>query len=483
MVANLFEKKFKKLLARDQTAGMLALGCVLRLDSRRDKRDTERKEKTMQGMLRVRGYLRAIFMFTAVAAMSAMAHAQFGGLAAPVTYFEGRDVHSVAFADLNGNGVLDSISASYHNTPTYVRFGNGDGTFGAGVPLPYSMGFTASIAVGDLNGDGIPDLVASRWLNFASVLLGNGDGTFGAPTDYQTGTIQNNSYIAMADLNADGHLDLIVPNGPDHTVSVLLGNGDGTFLPRQSYAVDTTPLDVAIDDLNSNGVLDLAVANNDGGTVSILLGNGDGTFQSQQAIGVGLNPQSVATGDLDGDGVIDLVTVGSNALTVLLGNSDGTFQVHPSISMPFSPIYVAMGDLNGNGTLDLALSKFSIPSVDVLLGNGDGTFGPVQGYSVSHAPRQIQLADLNNNGVLDIGAAAPHAAGRKFILINLTEPPVTTPCLADLNGDDFVNVFDLLDLLAAWGPCSAPCPADLDDNGIVNVFDLLELLAEWGPCS
>src|SRR5439155_1623497 len=173
-----------------------------------------------------------------------------------------------------------------------------------------------SVAIGDLNGDGKPDLAVGNNgphspdttanTSTVSVLLGNGDGTFGGKADYGTG---KTAKVGIGELNGDGKPDLAVANVGDGTVSVLLGAGDGTFAVQTTYSTGdfSNPYSVAVGDLNHDGRLDLAVANNSPSTVSVLLGNGDGTFGIKRDYLTGREPSSVAIVDLNGDGKPDLV--------------------------------------------------------------------------------------------------------------------------------------------------------------------------------
>jgi hypothetical protein len=167
----------------------------------------------------------------------------------------------------------------------------------------------------------------------------------------------------------DGIPDLVSADNGSDTVSILLGNGDGTFIPSLSSPVGNFPYSVAIGDLNRDGILDLAVTNFVSDTVSILLGNGDGTFIPSLSSPVGYNPASVAIGDLNRDGIQDLVTAdyGGYTVSILLGNGDGTFI--PSLSPPvgLNPASVAIGDLNRDGILDLVSANVSSDTVSILL--------------------------------------------------------------------------------------------------------------------
>ena len=186
------------------------------------------------------------------------------------------------------------------------------------------------MAVGDLNGDGIPDLVEADYENSVSVLLGNGNGTFQAQNTFSAGNGGDES-VALGDLTGDGNLDIVAANRHTDDVAVLLGNGDGTFQAPLTYATSNSPIFVAVADVNGDGIPDLVVANNNYfgifpavGTysVSVLLGNGNGTFQAQQTYATGRQASSVVVADLTGDGIPDIVTANyvSGDVSVLLAH-------------------------------------------------------------------------------------------------------------------------------------------------------------------
>jgi len=261
-----------------------------------------------------------------------------------------------------------------------------------------NQGFSGfRIATGDLNGDGKLDLVVtgSNDADAVSVLLGNGDGTFQAPVNYPTGQYPNS--VAVGDFNNDGKLDLAVANVGTNDVSVLLGNGDGTFQAAVQYGAGSAPSPVAVGDFNGDGNLDLAVGNVQSDNVSVLLGNGDGTFQAPVGYAVGSFPASVAVGDFNGDGKLDLVETNyaDGNVGVLLGNGDGTFQTAVYYGVGQGPNSVAVGDFNGDGKLDLAVANVVDSTVSVLLGFGDGTFGAGVGYTAGSGPNSIAVGDFN----------------------------------------------------------------------------------------
>jgi hypothetical protein len=192
-----------------------------------------------------------------------------------------------------GGSVLFTTSKSAP-TPYIVTAVAGNG-FATQVPYSVDL-FPFSIAVADFNGDGNADLVtANAHSNDVSVLIGNGNGTFQPPLTNPAG--HDPQSVAAGDVNGDGIPDLVVVNVIDGNVSVYVGNGNGTFQARQNFGVQANPLSVAIGDFNLDGRPDLAVANGPAGTVNILLGNGDGTFQTAMSFAAGANANSLAVAD------------------------------------------------------------------------------------------------------------------------------------------------------------------------------------------
>jgi hypothetical protein len=336
-----------------------------------------------------------------------------------VSYAAGTNPDSVAVADVNGDGIPD-LAVADHGDPSgngvgvSVLLGKGDGSFAAA--RTFDAGYRLeSVAVGDFNGDGTPDLAVADGFGQMSVLLGNGDGSFQNAPTYAAGTGPES--VAVGDFNGDGIPDLAVAdNGidPNGTVSVLLGNGDGTFQTAVSYAAGTEPRSVVVGDFNGDGIPDLAVVDagdpqGNGAGVSVLLGNGDGTFQAPLNFSAGNLPLSVAVGDFNGDGIQDLAVANGGfsgtTVSVLLGNGDGTFQTAVSYAAGVGPASVAVGDFNRDGILDLAVANDEGNDVSVLLGNGDGTFQPAVNYAAGHSPTSVAVADLTGNGILDLVVA------------------------------------------------------------------------------
>ena len=274
-----------------------------------------------------------------------------------------------------------------------------------------------SVAVGDFNGDGNADLaVANYSAGTVTVLLGNGDGTFRAGVDYGAGS--NPISVAIGDFNGDGKADLAVANSGYGTVSILLGNGDGTFHYVAGYWVALNPVSVACGDFNGDGKVDLAVANAGSNYVNVLLGKGDGTFQIAVNYAAGSWPNSVAVGDFNGDGKADLAVAdwNGNNVSVLLGNGDGTFQTATAYAAGGNAGSVAVGDFNRDGKADLAVANYSGGNVSVLLGNGNGTFQAAVNYPAGADPSAVAVGDFNGDGKLDL-AVANAAGGNLSVLL------------------------------------------------------------------
>jgi hypothetical protein len=242
----------------------------------------------------------------------------------PVNYDVGSYPTYVVIDDFNGDGNPDLVVANGNSNSLSVLLGNGDGTFMPAVNYPTGSAPWV-LATGEFRtGSGIKDIaVTNKNSNTVSVLLGNGDGTFQPRQDFSVGLTPVG--IVAGDFYGDGNLDLVVTNSGSNTLSVLRGNGDGTFQRPQSYSTSlATPWQVAAAEFDGDGKLDLVMGygRNENTTVSVLLGNGNGTFQPALNYPVGLNAALVATSDLNGDGFPDLVVsnVEGDSLSVLIND-------------------------------------------------------------------------------------------------------------------------------------------------------------------
>lgn len=362
---------------------------------------------------------------------------------------------SIVVGDVNHDGILDLVATNPEDPqvlgdlelpfPTMLLYlGNEDGTFWPPRDL-FVEAEAFFVAIGDLNGDGHPDLVTANTLpSSISVLPGNGVGTFGADKTYSTGS--NPWYVESGDFNRDGHLDLVTVSPYANTASVFLGDGTGNLGPKMDYAVND-PSFVTVADLNSDGWPDLVMATASdyfNPTISVLLGRGEGTFAPKKEFAAS-GATWISVGDLNGDGKPDLATANFGTISVLLGGGDGSFSPGTPVATGTSSFPVAVADLNVDGMNDLAFVSNEDGTVSALLGHGDGTFGPRFDIPVSGKPFSVRVGDLNGDGKPDLVAGGTN---RVTVLLG--------------NGDGTFRPAP--DLRAGWFPSDAVI-GDVDSDG------------------
>jgi Bacterial type II and III secretion system protein/FG-GAP-like repeat len=343
----------------------------------------------------------------------------------------------VTGAVLRNTNVEDLIVANQSDNTVSVFLGNGDGTFASPVIYPTGQG-PVWIATGDFNNDGNVDLaVADKNANTVSVLLGNGDGTFQPKVDYATGSVPVS--VVEADFNGDGNLDLAVANQADNSISLLFGNGSGAFLTIPGIpnvlAAGHSPTALATGHFtsgtssNGSSIMDLAVANQNDNSVSIFLGNGNGTFQARTDYATGAGPVYAATGDFNGDAITDLAIANNkdNTVSILFGqagstgSASGTFATSVDYEAGTGPTSIAVADYNLDGIQDLAVADSGGNSIALLFGLTGGTFNVPFLLDVGNDPLSIFTADFDGNGTPD-GAIANNASNTVSILQNDTTP-------------------------------------------------------------
>jgi hypothetical protein len=342
-------------------------------------------------------------------------------------------------------------------------------------PLAPVIGVPGNIATPDLTGQGLPDLVVPEFgADLLAVRLNEGNGSFGPVQRYPVGL--KPSFIAVGDFNRDGKLDLAVSNAGSGDVSVLLNKGDGTFLPARNYSVSspsgglsTGTFSLEAVELTGKGILDLVTANSVSNDVSVLIGNGDGTFQPAHTYsigtgaGQGMLPFALSVLPLGGGRPDDLVVGGLHGVTLMAGDGHGAF--HPLASYPvgLDIACTRVADLNGDGKDDLVATGTGTFNAQVFLGNGDGTFTPGEDlFSGGFGPQCFSIARLSAGGNLDLAIVNSSSA-------------FGTGDLAVLDGDGR-GQFDLAAEypvgIAPW----ASSVADFNHNGGVDVA-----VANTGP--
>ncbi|HSQ58819.1 MAG TPA: T9SS type A sorting domain-containing protein [Acidobacteriota bacterium] len=235
------------------------------------------------------------------------------------------------------------------------------------------------------------------------------DGPPFAPPFQTVLTAQTPHTVTAADVNADGHLDLLVAALGSNMVSVFLAVGDGTFEMRRDYPTAVRPHTVVARDLNGDGILDLTLSNIGSNSVSTMLGLGGGTFGTRRDFPLGGSPVFAGVGEFDGDGVLDIVATNQTigALMFLHGNGDGTFGVAVPFAADAGSHGLAIADLNADGKLDVVLANDVAHTASVHLGRGDGTFDPAHVLHVGE-PHTVAIGDANGDGRLDIVASNYH---------------------------------------------------------------------------
>ena len=335
-------------------------------------------------------------------------------------FFSSGNVTSVGhiIADVNDDGNLDII----HADTLQIHAGVGDGTFSF-LPLNFECGGVAQ-ALADLNGDGVLDVVLRRGTNIdltrgIVTCFGSDTSIFLALRQFvEPQTEPRNT--ALGDFDGDGDLEIVTSGraGANGVVRVRFGNGTGSFSAASDVEIGSRPSHVTPADFNGDSDLDIAVIDRDLGRVFLLLGNGSGDFAvgGDFPLGVSFATNAMAGGDFDNDGDIDLaVFEPGESVMVLLNQGNATLIAAPSQPLNLPPQDLLTADFNNDGNLDLlALTGTVVASV--LLGNGDGTLSQPQSFPLSPNSRNIGIGDLDQDGNLDLVVAVRGAASVELAL-------------------------------------------------------------------
>lgn len=348
-----------------------------------------------------------------------------GGSVGTGTFFNfsstsaGISTRGTSLGDVNGDGIADMVSGSQDGGSAgivTVSLGQADGTFQVGVSFQISDLNVSDVQLKDMNNDGVLDIVAGTQMNVGAgtiaVIMGNGNGSFKAAQSYSIAERQNRA-IYVADINNDGYMD-VISSGADlstRSVSVRLGNGDGTLRSLVSYnATGAQSWDIEARDINGDGNLDLIDAGTGG--IDVRFGDGSGAFGAATRYAMEDTSRGLTIIDVNNDGILDAVTAGQNAgqtqgyTTIRLGVGDGTFKAATSYTMDGnSSRSVAAYDLNGDGAVDImtaGVDSGGLGMYSVRLGNSNGTFKAATTASTGHATSTyVTLGDVNHDGVMD----------------------------------------------------------------------------------
>ncbi len=359
------------------------------------------------------------------------------------------NVFGFGFPAPSGTASLDETSLPIHLGDFSLA---GPGALAFQAPVTYPGNPSNGIAIGDFNNDGIPDLVVSNTsAKTLSVYLGNPDGTFGSPTtifaEFPTG-------VAVGDFDADGNLDIAVATETS-SFYVFFGDGHGTFVPIQVFASSDTGNKLAVGDFNNDGLPDIAVISGLGipNFVDVALNNGNRTFAAPQSVTFGAVLRDIGVGDFNKDGNLDVAVTdfSNNQVDVLLGDGMGGLGTPTSFPVGNQPFGLVVSDFNADANADLATANSGDGTVSVLLGMGNGnfqtqqTFG--QGAGVTTA---IATADWNGDNIPDLAVTSgssqisilPGKGDGTFPTFQSYQAVsgITALAASDLNGDGVPDV-------------------------------------------
>ena len=320
---------------------------------------------------------------------------------------------AVAVGHMNNDTHLDIAVASSGTNRISLFLGYGNGSFA--VPIMYSTGDHSrprSIAIADINADDRMDIIVANYDSHSmAVLLGQHDGIFTDPIDTFLGPSRPVS-IAIGDLNNDTWLDVVVTNNGTHSISVLIGNGQGSFEVQMTYSTgyDSFPYGIAIADLNNDHRVDVAVANYGTNNICIFLGQGNGmlVLHDSFSTGVGSNPHAITLADLNNDEQLDIVVANYHGhnIAIFFGYGNGTFSIPKTyfLGVGFHPYSIDVGYIDHDRQLDIVVSNIGADSVSLLIGYENGTFAVPATYPIpsGSSPSELTVGDFDNNNQSDV---------------------------------------------------------------------------------
>ncbi len=410
------------------------------------------------------------------------------------------DPTDVVSTDFDGDGDNDIAIAELGPVPAdpgyFVLLRNdGSGTnftkelTGVG---PEPTAFT----IGDFDGINGPDAaVTNSAVDSVSILLNDGTGLFTPQTPVPVG--DNPSDITSGDFNGDTFIDLAVTNRDDHSVTLLFNDGTGTFTPQPPFAVEGMPSGITAGTFDDDATIDLIIACEGDDTVRVYANDGTGGYVHVHTINVGPDPGALDPEDLDGDSDLDVVVGNHTAgfISYLLNDGDGNF-TRFDVAIGIDPSSLDAVDLDHDDDMDIIVAAGVDDTRAVRILRNDLNLGQGLSYTlvqdVAEDPdlKLTTAKDLDADNLPDIIAVnGPNPAkygddsqGSVDVLLNA----LATPCDADLNEDDQVDIDDIFAILGLWGDCDDPCPpcctGDLTEDCTVNIEDIFAILGMWGPC-
>ena len=333
----------------------------------------------------------------------------------------------VGIADFDRDGDLDVVSpaAISNNDGPFIFYGNPDGTLQDGIQIEnYGNNFPTDVAVGDFNGDGWLDFVTSIFSpgNRIRVSINQGNGTFLPSVSYEAGG--NPSGVGIGDLNGDGKLDIVNANSSqfDNSISIFIGNGDGTFQPQVVVPVGLRPSDVLLADFDQNGRSEVLVTHFGTNPIYYFKPDAQGVLGSPEIIDLGATHNNAVAADFDNDGWLDAMVAAGHAV-FLRNNQNGGFEPPVTTAVPAN--YVEAGDWDQDGLMDI-VGTDGVQNLALIGWNqGGGNFIHLSSLEAGNETARPAAADLNGDGLPEI--ITGNLRARSISVFKNTTKPTGTP--------------------------------------------------------
>lgn len=377
-----------------------------------------------------------------------------GSFSEPSNFLVGTDPKSVVKGDFNGDNIPDLAIANSVSSDVSIIIGDGTGSFSS--PANFGIGRDPrEIVTEDFNGDDILDLAVANFSTVSgnnigdiSILIGDGTGSFSSMSSFVAG--RQPVSLVTGDFNGDSHIDLAVANTDASqsgrgSVSILLGDGAGSFSSPTDFFTNIRPRSVTVGDLDEDGILDI-VTINESQDASVLIGDGNGGFAASRNFTIGqfgIFPNSVKVGDFNEDDHLDIVTANSGStnntsglsiaetdgVTILLGDGSGALSAPIDFDAGFSPNAIEVSDFNGDGHLDIATANSAsfanTDDVSILFGNGNADFSSPVNFAAGNGANAISVGDFNNDDLLDLAISNQFSDDISILLGEVSEVKVT----------------------------------------------------------
>ena len=365
----------------------------------------------------------------------------------------GAEPHSVAAADLDGDGDMDLVSTDMQGNSLRLFFQTSPGTFDGDAAITLELGWPAgprSVAAADLDGDGDMDLVSTNFgAHELSLFFQTSPGNFDEEVEIlETGG--NPFFVTPVDLDGDQDMDLVSVN--NHDLTLFYQTSPGSFTAAEvSPTPGNNPRSIAAADLDGDGDMDIVSANAGDDNLTLHWQASPGNLNTEALTMDSANPSSVAAADLDGDGDMDMVVASraSDELSLYFQTSPGNFSEEAStLALPELAVdaeSVAAADLDCDGDMDLVAASYNRPALALFVQTSPGTFGEAIEIPASlHGAQRVEVADLDGDGDLDI--VASNLLGKNLTLCFQTDPGIFDQEIVTLDIGEMVHFVTPVDL-------------------------------------